>query len=443
MVKLNKYESTIALIILMSVLFFIIIGVYSFHILPQTYNVLSCNAGTTLFCEMDPLVQISDSSADTGTITYSTILNINYASSTQNIAFSPQTIAFPYYATDGSAITYLTINYSIGNVSNTPNGHNALTIDGVNILAYNLASDPINLIVSSSANITNSQLCNILAYILKNETSTSNIFVEFNQDNKNQLIYALTNDGLGTPTITVTSTVPGFEANNSILGYLSLVMNKDNFQTHDLAVENANDGFIDIKIQTQKIGPNNANNIAGCGDPSAIVPRKASNYFFNPSHGIYYSATTAPPATLTICTPGGTTTPCGYRFVDHTDTNATSGYQNNTVYYDSNPPGGGYDTNPTTYYDGGYSSGPSLQSKYGAHATGILSYPQLQENIFCGGYSLQTPVTGTPWLNNNINNSTAVPTEINDITPVTYSTYPRLLNQTGTVISEPIKLGFN
>lgn len=440
-----SFVLTKSLLILMPLFFLFVIIVCCFSVLPLTYKILSCNAGTVPFCEMDPLVQIGDSSADVGKITYSNILSFTFKNTNQ-------TIKFPYFENDGSSsLSYIYISFTFASSVDTDNLLIKTSPTGTNIFNVDLSPDgsvstPIT--VQALNTVSAEQLADLVIFILTNKNITQYLHLDYFQNSKTQIIYALVYEGTGTPTITVSGT--NLTSAESILGFTTLNLNKDNFQTHDPIVENANDGFLDIKAQQKAIAKYPNSNIAACSDPSAVSANKANTYFLNPSHGLYYKGSDTIPSTPTPCVYncGPTTTPCpsvcGYRFVDRTDNpNNTTDYQVNHIYYASTGT-----TNPSadssTYYDGYGSNPTALTSKYTGVSNNddVLGFPQLQENLMCGGFLTSSQTT--PWKLNNFDNASVEPTSNpnNSDGAYNYSTHPRLLYETGSVISEPIKLGF-
>ena len=291
--------------------------------------------------------------------------------------------------------------------------------------------------------------------------------LEFYQNSKSQIIYALTNDGSGSPTITVTGGT-GFTQSDSILGFESLIMNRDSFQTHNSTVENANDGYLDIVNQQKAIAKYPKIQIAGCGEPSAVSSLLSINFIFHPEHGLYYPATLAPPAAPTPCVykksahiyqAGETplTNPdinCGYRFIDHTDrTNVKSitGYQLNHIYYNGKN-NNAASNNVGTYYDGftNPNGRKTLKSKYPTAAqAAALQHPQLQENLVCAGFDPKGSTAKDGYKRNNFDNVTAAGTateptagpvtdsSVNAV-PYEFSTYPNVSR-----VTSPIPLGFS
>lgn len=447
----NKYEATIVLVYVMAILFFIIIGVFSFHIQPLVYSVLSCNAGSTLYCEMDPLVQISDSSLDTPNITYSTILEINYKTATT----ITQTIAFPYYATDGgSAVSYLYIQVSFTDSVGSDgtvikqSSTDDVTLFNVGSEAGTLAA-PITLECAEGV-VTNEDIAQELITILTDKINNSKnyLFIETYNNNNNQFIYALLYDGTGTPTITVTGT--DIENDESLLGFTSLVLNKDTFETHDSTVENANNGFLDIKLQQKAIKKYPSTVTGGCKILSARTSLKSSKYSFHPDHGLYYSNTINPPSSPTPCVYNSTNSNCGYNYVDTTDpSNASEGYyQTNAINYNFK----NNTTVPVSTYYNGYNNGKNqlLTNYYGVAGdfTDITSYPQVQEKQFCAGFA--TSSSTKPWTKNNINNKEGIfdseYVSSGDNSVWNFSNQPRLTANDDDQDDKPalpIKMGFN
>jgi hypothetical protein len=468
----NKYEATIALCYVMAVLFFVIIGIFSFHIQPLVYKVLSCNAGSLPFCEMDPLVSTYDSSTDTRNLQYSSVLNVKNTK-------VDQIISFPYYKTDGgSAISNLYIKFSYIATVGTDNV--VITIDpDASVNAFNIdleatgatALTAVTVQVSTSNVITDQMILDVIIYILqykigKNLKTSEYAFIDSYANSATQFVYGLFYDGTGIPSIGVTKVDGGttITSSNSILGFISLNLNKDDFQTHTTTVENANDGFLDIKLQTKIIAANPTLNIAGCSDPGAKPSNPSSHFTFSPSHGLYYPTTSNPdPADPPKpCVKGNTfgadDKPCGYRYINKTDPGSGNGsatpYQINQMYYSHK--GGTTEGSGSvkTYYNG-YTKGQNstkLTATYNLadDANQVLTYVQLQDKLFCAGF---IPAAGgkEPWLKNNFDNSTSglVPTgpgTTTDSSTYQFTTHPRLNGNTGGTDTDPalpIKLGFD
>lgn len=442
----SPLEPIIALISVMSVLFLIIIAVFSLHIQPLIYSILRCNGGSTLFCEMDPLVSINDSSTDMPSIQYSTVLNVENTGTEQTR--TDQIIAFPYFTTNSSSsASYLYISFEY--TSSVGSDGTVITDDSVNL--FNISTSDtgatsataITVQTLNTNAVNDAMIADVLAYILRNKIGEY-VFVDQYQNISNQLIYGLLYEGTDTPTITMTGTT---DKSKSILGFISLNLNKDTFQTHNPTIENANDGYLDIKAQQNAIAK--YNNVAGCADPGANFSTKSSAVVFNPAHGLYYPTTSNSVGSApNPCTADGTntsTTPCGYRYVNKVSN--SSGYQTNKIHYPvKGGPGAGGD-NPATYYVG-YDNGNSnnlLTTKYTGYSdpTDVLTYPQLQNILFCGGSGTTTATK--PWAKNNYDNGTTLPTTSSTSTDYNYATHPRLINNTSTDEhpSLPIVLGFS
>lgn len=460
----NKYESSITLCYVMAALFLVIILAFSLHIQPLIYNVLSCNAGTTLFCEMDPLVRISDSSADVPHVDYSTILNINNNQ-------VDQIISFPYYVSDGQAVSNFYVKLSFiatGSISTTGNVVTAANSNGDNL--FNIGSQSgtdstTNVVVVECALdlVTPEYISYVLQYLLvNNSTIKSYVFIERYQNSGTQFIYGIKSEGSGTPTITVSEVSGGttITNDNSILGFTSLNLNKDSFQTHNPTIENANNGFLDLKLQQAAIARNPS--VAGCAEPNAVFARNSAIYKFNPAHGLYYPTQHAEPDSATPCVHNSSTNPanCGYRFVDRTDrsTGTANGYQTNKMFYHSKHDNTGAN-NASSYYNG-YTNGANstkLVETYGKGSAteseqySVLGFVHLQDSLFCAGFDDGSGEK--PWLRNNFDNSTTAvgsltntPGDTNiDSSAYQYSTHPRLNGNTSSDSnpSLPIKLGFN
>lgn len=461
----NKYEATIILCYIMAILFFVIIVIFSIHIQPLVYKVLRCNAGSLLFCELDTLVSARDSSTDLPNIIYSTLLSVKIPQNPTD-----QILKFPYYDAMGADLSYfyikLTFVDSLASGNVTANSNNIFNID----LDATGATEATAVTIQSVKSNDAAQVTDAFIYTIGNKiggraNSSDYVFVGSYQNNGTQFLYALYNEGNGTPAITSTKVDGGTDisSSNSIFGFTTLNLNKDDFQTHESTVENVNDGFLEIKLQTTAIVKNPSAEIAGCSDPGAKTFAKNSNHTFVPSHGLYYDKTKPIPDTITPCIYNkiyGKNDNCGYRYVDKTspsnNSNTQGGdYQINHMYYNSKATSdysGGSAYDPGTYYNGFKTDGSRrpLSEDYGSGVE-ILETVQLQITSVCGGFpkdASQSSPLSRPWTRNNYNNGTAVvntgPDNENDNSAFQFSTHPRLVGNTGTTTepSLPIILGF-
>jgi hypothetical protein len=414
MKELQQYASN--LIIIMSVIFFIVLVVFSYHIQPQAYKVLRCNAGSTLFCPLDNLIPVKDSVHDKHPIYFSAEMEVSVPPQPSGTVI----MLFDYLDASTNKQTYtVTINYQ-----DTPATSGSPVTENGNIVMY--LSPDSGTIYASISNITSEYMASGIFFILYTALSDY-VFIEYGSDDTT-LKYGLKNHGSGPLTIS--------ESSGTIFGSESITLTSGGFESLSTTLTNVNNGFIDIKRQQAVIA--SGKDIASCYDPGFVSPHHPGSYKFDPGSGLYLPSTqtVVPGVPIPLCT-ASITTNCGYAFVNsasNTDANSNGNYQSNHIYYNTKSGPDSADT-----YNVGY-KGPTLASVYGSGAvpSDVVDLPQLQTKVMCGGFNTTTPATNG-YSNdnyNNINYTTPSASVVNGTaTAPQFSRFPRLKS-----ITEPIDL---